>query len=376
MLYNFKILIPDADFGLALACVHCLTQIKRIKIYAICNENNCDIRYSRYIEHCSFHQGNDTETSRIEKINEEIKKYDIDLIMPISEKGIELIIKNKELINNSKILGLLPSINSFNTAFYKDLFAKHLDKFSVSGPKTNLINPKNDLELETMKINFPAVAKPIEGPGGGYGIVYLKNTDDLNAFLFNKECNTQYIIQEYIEGFDIGCNVLCRQGEIIEFTIQKGNLWNKRQFSFQIGLEFISNEEAFNLVEKLIKSLNWSGFANIDLRYDEKDNSFKILELNPRIWGTLYGSLFAGVNFPYQYCMTSLNIKSEPSKMNYIKFLTLEGILYSLKKNIFFMFNLLFIWNNTPIRYIFIEPKVILFKLIRRFKGLFFRLSQ
>ena len=62
--------------------------------------------------------------------------------------------------------------------------------------------------------------------------------------------------------------------------------------------------------------------------------------------------------------------------MNYIKFLTLEGILYSLKKNIFFMFNLLFIWNNTPIRYIFIEPKVILFKLIRRFKGLFFRLSQ
>ena len=55
-----------------------------------------------------------------------------------------------------------------------------------------------------------------------------------------------------------------------------------------------------------MKKLNWSGIANIDLRYDELENNYKILEINPRFWGSVIGSLAAGINFPYLTCLTAL----------------------------------------------------------------------
>ena len=47
-----------------------------------------------------------------------------------------------------------------------------------------------------------------------------------------------------------------------------------------------------------MQALKWSGIVNIDFIYDENDKQAKILEVNPRYWQSLLGSLFAGVNFP------------------------------------------------------------------------------
>src|SRR2546428_697479 len=55
-----------------------------------------------------------------------------------------------------------------------------------------------------------------------------------------------------------------------------------------------------------MQALKWSGIVNIDFIYDENDKQAKILEVNPRYWQSLLGSLFAGVNFPYLVSVSKL----------------------------------------------------------------------
>ena len=62
-----------------------------------------------------------------------------------------------------------------------------------------------------------------------------------------------------------------------------------------MGVEFLYEDKLLKSVMILIKPLNWSGITHIDMRYDEKTNNFKVIEINPRFWSSIEASLFAGV---------------------------------------------------------------------------------
>lgn len=52
---------------------------------------------------------------------------------------------------------------------------------------------------------------------------------------------------------------------------------------------------------KLMEALDWTGFANFDLIYDERTEEFKFLEINPRLGMTNYYATAAGVNVARYY---------------------------------------------------------------------------
>jgi predicted ATP-grasp superfamily ATP-dependent carboligase len=54
--------------------------------------------------------------------------------------------------------------------------------------------------------------------------------------------------------------------------------------------------------------LKFCGVALIDLRNNNQDDHIKVLEINPRYWGSLIGALSAGVNFLYFACLSGLGI--------------------------------------------------------------------
>jgi predicted ATP-grasp superfamily ATP-dependent carboligase len=49
----------------------------------------------------------------------------------------------------------------------------------------------------------------------------------------------------------------------------------------------------------LLKALDWFGVAMVEFKLDPRDNTPKLMELNPRFWGSLALAIEAGVNFPY-----------------------------------------------------------------------------
>jgi predicted ATP-grasp superfamily ATP-dependent carboligase len=99
---------------------------------------------------------------------------------------------------------------------------------------------------------------------------------------------------------------LCENGSILAYTIQQGL---KAQYLGRLkAMQFVRRDDVLEIGQKLLSALNWSGVAHIDFRHDARDGKAKMLEVNGRYWGSLLGSLVAGVNFPHLACLTALGI--------------------------------------------------------------------
>lgn len=48
----------------------------------------------------------------------------------------------------------------------------------------------------------------------------------------------------------------------------------------------------------ILEHLDWEGVAMLEYRYDEQHDTFSLIEMNGRFWGSLHLALYAGVDFP------------------------------------------------------------------------------
>jgi predicted ATP-grasp superfamily ATP-dependent carboligase len=61
----------------------------------------------------------------------------------------------------------------------------------------------------------------------------------------------------------------------------------------------VSDPELLDLADRLLSSIGWRGPAMVEFRIDPRDGEPKLMEINPRLWGSLALSVAAGVDFPY-----------------------------------------------------------------------------
>ncbi len=53
---------------------------------------------------------------------------------------------------------------------------------------------------------------------------------------------------------------------------------------------------------RLLDLLGWHGVAMVEFRYDARSGTYKLMEINPKFWGSLDLALAAGVDFPHCLC--------------------------------------------------------------------------
>jgi len=357
-----SVLVPDGECYIMQSIVNGLAQVKGIKIYVMSNKDHIPVKYSRYVHKFSFYAKTDDDFDWIENINKEIEENDIDLVMPIWDVGIKILIEHKDKIPFKNKLVLLSSLNDFNTARDKGLLAAHLEANNIPGPKSVRVESINQLD-KVESINFPMLIKPVQGFAGGDRIRLFNTRKDIEAFFIEKKIDYANIAQEYIEGYDFGCNVLCKEGNILAYTIQKGSVPDEKKFAPSIIWEFVNEPELYLVIEKLMKSLNWSGVANVDLLYDKNNKQFKVLEINTRFWGSTDGSILAGVNFPYLYCLASKGIDFEKPQYDCIKYISTKGLNKIIKVDKKYLFKLGFIFNYTPLKFALKDPLPIINKI-------------
>jgi len=63
---------------------------------------------------------------------------------------------------------------------------------------------------------------------------------------------------------------------------------------------------------QLLKSLDWQGIAMVEWKEDPRDRTPKLLEINPRFWGSLELAIRSGVNFPFMYALVATGEKVKP----------------------------------------------------------------
>jgi predicted ATP-grasp superfamily ATP-dependent carboligase len=109
------------------------------------------------------------------------------------------------------------------------------------------------------------------------------------------------IVQEYLVGEEYGFFALFNEGRL------RAKMQHRRLLSISymggpsVVRISINDRELEELGLKLLNALKWHGPAMVEFKFDNKEKKFKLMEINPRFWGSINLAISAGVDFPYLY---------------------------------------------------------------------------
>jgi predicted ATP-grasp superfamily ATP-dependent carboligase len=161
------------------------------------------------------------------------------------------------------------------------------------------INSAADLELPIV-IKFPR-----ETPGSP---VWYARTRVEFASLYRAACATRRhdsplpLIQEYIPGFGVGFFALYQHGECKRIFMHKRIREVPPSGGMSCCAESFFDSRLEDYGRRLLDQLHWHGVAMVEFRYDLRDDDYKLIEINPKFWGSLDLALAAGVDFPWFLC--------------------------------------------------------------------------
>ena len=301
----FSVLIPDGESNYALPVLRCLAQMKNVRTYILSNDPWAPSRFSRYASQFLSYTNEKGDEGRLAAIYDTVKKLKVNVVLPVDFQTIRLLSANGGALSRLTSVVPLPKTDALDIAADKWLLAEWLKENQVPGPATTLLKTGDGFEESVSAVSFPVLIKPRIG-SGGVGIEFFDNPQALYNFCTEHVKSEEFILQSFINGYDIDCSVLCNEGKILAYTIQKGFMYGTQRISWPSGIDFLYDDNTYNIVRELVEKFNWSGIVHIDLRYDEQEKQVRILEMNPRFWATVSASVFPGVNFPYLACLAGL----------------------------------------------------------------------
>lgn len=182
----------------------------------------------------------------------------------------------------------LPSLNASLRLGSKDKFAEICLEVGVSIPTTEAVENKHSLSdfIDGSRIAYPMIVKPVN-MSGGIGIKVVKNTAQLQSIIDDKAFNfSPLVVQEYINGEDIGLSLLAKKGFITHAYVQHRS---------KSGDRFPLMPELVNQVKKIVAKEDYSGPAHVDARLG-RDGKLYLIEFNARFWASVHISDYLGVD--------------------------------------------------------------------------------
>lgn len=211
-----------------------------------------------------------------------IDKYDINVLMPSSGHDIFPFSENKEKLKRNGVIAVVSERDVLEICRDKILTFEHLNKkFNLPFTTDN----KNNIS------EFPIIAKPRYGKGSR-DIIKIDDYEELD-YVDSRYSNM--IFQEYLPGEEYTIDVLSDMDSNPITSVPRVRLQTRGGISTKgkIVLEKELIEESF----RIVKHLNIIGPSCVQVKKD-KDDGFKLVEINPRLGGGTIFSTLAGANFP------------------------------------------------------------------------------
>jgi D-aspartate ligase len=312
---KISVLIPDADDWIGIRVAYCLRASKQVVVHGLGRRKSWPFPLSRFFASFDGSENFDL-TAWLSRIDEIVAQQRVDVVMPISSLGIKALSQHGRTLAFANKLVHLPDPDSFDAATNKGALAKVLAANSIPHPST-VVLASGSLKVERLStLTFPVIAKPLLS-SGGVGIKRFESRSELDAFLLDQGERQDWVIQEFVEGTDLCVNVLCENGEIIASTVQHAIIPPSVQYGPAPAVAFQTDHSAMDVAGRLMKALNWTGVANIDMRLGSQRETPLVLEVNGRYWLSLLGALHAGVNFPLLACEAAMGLtKSNRTPQN------------------------------------------------------------
>lgn len=332
----YRILISDAETRKAFDVASMvISYFPEIPIIAGDIENSrSNKRHLKKLFRC------DVETLRVSKEEDFIgdlkdisEKYSEDRIifLPMEEKTVASFYAFLNKTGAKNFLFLLPEEHVYNTLRNKAELNQYCAKNGLSAPEFFSISQLDSLSVD----KFPILLKPCVGSGseGQYRLYKPENyTEEIKTVVSSKP----YLAQELIgNGHDVkGAFYLYdKNGFIDAYTHER-----IRTSPPTGGVTVLSKLSHDRLIidegKKILDKIGWQGLVMLEFLYDEKTDKYKVIEANPRAWGSIMLSEFGGSHLLTNYvrCCIGEPLLSEHKDVDcYIRWFFPVDVLNYLK---------------------------------------------
>jgi len=230
--------------------------------------------------------------------------------MGCGDSYVQLCSENKDRLPANVVTPYIDS-SLMNDLIHKEKFYQLCEKVGVDYPDTFVHHPEDPRDFE-LPFDGPFIIKPSNGieywrhPYATQKKVYKVNTraelDQVLCDIYDSGYRDSVIIQNFIPGDDSYMRVLTsysdRNGKVKMMCL--GHVLLEEHTPHGIGNHAViiteRNETIETQLKALLEELNFVGFSNFDIKYDQRDGKYKVFEINTRQGRSNYYVTGAGAN--------------------------------------------------------------------------------
>lgn len=237
-----------------------------------------------------------------------LQKRCYDVTIPLFDHSAYMLSKYKiELVQYTKVS--VPDLEIFMCARDKKITMDACRRAGVPHPLTYSPDDVPISEIER-SISFPCIIKP-NISHGAIGIRLVEKAAKLSS-VYNQVVEEfgPCCIQEYIpqNGMQYKVQVFRGSDDVIYGAV----VFNKmRYFPITGGTSSLNSTvdrpDIIEICLRLLDEIKWNSHADVDLIEDVRDNTVKVMEINPRITGSIKIAFEAGVDFATMQVQHALN---------------------------------------------------------------------
>jgi D-aspartate ligase len=228
------------------------------------------------------------------------------VLFPTSDEMAALLARNSEKLSALFTL-TTPSWDVVRWAYDKKLTYALAAEAGVACPRTWY--PADREELAGLDLPFPVILKPsVKESDNAFTRDKAWRVDDRASLLSRYEdarlCvpPEQIMVQELVPGggeaqFSFGA--LCSRGKVLAGLTAR----RTRQYPAEFGhsssfVETVERPEVEQAARRAIEHIGYSGLVELEFKRDGRDGTYKLLDINPRVWTWHALGGRAGVDFP------------------------------------------------------------------------------
>lgn len=263
----------------------------------------------RYVSYPPFEANPEGFLSAIES---ELEAGDYDMLLPINSKTVETVVKHRSRFEQYTTVPF-PPYEKLRVGLNQRRTIEAADEFDIAHPET-VVDGEGAIGTVEERIGYPVVVKAERGEGRN-GVVVCESREELERA--RRDITERFgpvLFQEFIpNGGERGVYTFYgRPGELTALTVQRRLRTNPPEGGASTYRETIADPDLLARADELLAGLDWHGVAMAEFRIDARTGEPQLIEINPRLWGSLALAACAGVNFPYLLYRLAVGDDLEP----------------------------------------------------------------
>ena len=254
------------------------------------------------------------------------------IYVPVEENTTDLVVDYLEAHGDDvpcRLTYLLPGAELYKQFRNKEMLNRYCLKMGFPAPRLYEIE-----ELE--RAEYPVILKPTIG-SGSHGIMRLMSSEELTPEVKAQLMKERYVAQELIpNGKDVkGAFFLCKEGKVVGAYTHQRLRTSPEEGGVTVLSRMQYEERLIRQGAELLESVKWDGLVMLEYLWDERTRTYKVIEANPRLWGSIMLSEYGGAYLLTNYVRLCLGMPVKEPEIDterYIRWLFPMDLVNLLKK--------------------------------------------